>query len=139
MDLEAIKLLVDFGVFILIWLVQLIIYPGFQYADPQQFKGWHDRYTSTVTVFVMPLMLGQVAVYGYQLVYQPSIILGIQVVLIAVCWLLTFGWMVQLHGQLGKGWSSEVVAKLVRKNWVRTIAWSGVFLFDLWEMIISVS
>jgi len=57
----------DFGMLVLIWLVQLIIYPSFEFTDKDAFLGWHEKYTGLITVVVLPLMLGQLGLTLYQL------------------------------------------------------------------------
>ena len=55
--------LVDFGLFILIWLTQLVIYPSFTYFREQDLTRWHRKYTRAISYIVMPLMLGQVGLH----------------------------------------------------------------------------
>jgi hypothetical protein len=56
---------VSFGLIVLIWLVQLVIYPAFASIAPERFARWHARYTRTVTWIVAPLMLGQAGLLGW--------------------------------------------------------------------------
>ena len=60
--LATIQIMVDSGLFILIWLVQLIIYPSFRYTEEKDFVGWHARYTWVIGAIVSPLMLVQVGI-----------------------------------------------------------------------------
>ena len=53
--------LASFGLVVLIWLVQVIIYPAFAEIEPDRFAPWHAGYTRAVTWIVAPLMLAQVA------------------------------------------------------------------------------
>ena len=64
--------LASFGLVVLIWLVQVIIYPAFADIAPQRFTRWHAGYTRALTWIVMPLMLGQVALLGWLLDARPS-------------------------------------------------------------------
>ncbi|MEQ9363414.1 MAG: hypothetical protein RIF32_04185, partial [Leptospirales bacterium] len=59
--------LFHFGLVVLIWLVQLVIYPAFMYADAEQFTDWHRVYTERVSLVVVPLMLGQLVLAGARL------------------------------------------------------------------------
>ena len=51
--------LADFGLLVLIWMVQLVVYPGFKYYQRERLLEWHARYTSRISYIVGPLMLGQ--------------------------------------------------------------------------------
>ena len=64
--------LASFGLVVLIWLVQVVIYPAFAEIAPEHFTRWHAGYTRAVTWIVAPLMLGQVALLGRLLVVRPS-------------------------------------------------------------------
>jgi len=66
------RLVVDFCLVVLIWLVQLIIYPSFRYMSPEQLAIWHPKYTTLITLVVGPLMLAQVAVVGWEVVSRFS-------------------------------------------------------------------
>ena len=57
MNLEYIRLLVDAGFIVLIWAVQLVIYPSFKFYSNANLLKWHRLYTKRVTVIVLPLML----------------------------------------------------------------------------------
>jgi hypothetical protein len=54
-----IRLLLDFGLVVLIWLVQLVIYPGFKFYSPSNLALWHKIYTGRIGVAVVPMMVWQ--------------------------------------------------------------------------------
>ena len=62
MDLQLIRLLLDFGLMVLIWIVQLVIYPGLCYYKNEDLGKWHKIYTQRIGVIVGPLMIAQLAV-----------------------------------------------------------------------------
>ena len=122
MDFALIKLLIDTGLFILIWIVQLVIYPSFLYYSAQDLDRWHAAYTQRISIIVMPLMLGQVIVYGYGLLMDYRSVDIFLCVLIAFNWLVTFLWAVPLHNNIQQSENSiQARHKLVRVNWLRTI------------------
>ena len=57
--IEITRLLLDFGLCILIWMVQLIVYPSFLFFSDNNLFTWHKTYTKAIALIVMPLMLGQ--------------------------------------------------------------------------------
>ncbi|MEL7161763.1 MAG: hypothetical protein AAFN92_13465, partial [Bacteroidota bacterium] len=63
--LLGLRLAVDTAALVLIWLVQLVIYPAFLYYAEADFRGWHPVYTQRVTYVVLPVMLAQLALYAY--------------------------------------------------------------------------
>lgn len=128
------KSIIDFGLVVLIWLVQLIIYPSFQYIDKAQLSDWHSKYTVLITFVVMPLMFGQVALHGLELYRKPDLMNGLQAVLIAAVWALTFLKAVPLHSQIQSGVNlSEAIPSLITWNWPRTVIWSLIFLITFWR------
>ena len=126
----------DFGMLVLIWLVQLIIYPSFEFCDKETFTFWHEKYTGLITVVVLPLMLGQLALTGYQLTQDRSWSTIACIALIAVCWIVTFTLSVPAHNQLQTvGNEIEVVRWLVLTNWLRTIAWTAISILSIGHFI----
>jgi len=132
MSLEIIRLLFDAGLFVLIWIIQLVVYPSFSFYNSKNLKRWHDKYTKQITFIVMPLMLGQIATIGVQLWKDAtwySVLSGILVLLI---WGFTFLKFVPLHNQIAVGEVQEkIFDDLVRYNWVRTVLWSLLLMISL--------
>lgn len=132
MSLAIIRLLFDAGLFVLIWMIQLLVYPSFTFYNQDDLKRWHDKYTYRVTFVVMPLMLGQLAVTGVQLWKDTnwySILSGIIVFLL---WWSTFLKFVPLHNRISnRDFDKETLDDLVRYNWGRTVLWSVLFLLSV--------
>jgi hypothetical protein len=132
MDIELIKLLIDTGLFILIWIIQLVIYPSFLYYSEQDLNRWHAAYTQRISIVVMPLMLGQVFFYGYGILLDWQTVDIFLCVLILFNWLVTFLSAVPLHNRIQLANNSmQARQKLLRINWFRTIAWTLIFLINL--------
>lgn len=126
------KLLFDFGLVILIWTVQLIIYPSFAYYSDKNLLIWHQKYTTLITAIVMPLMLGQLILHGYSVFKHTEIINIILLIMVISAWVITFKWAVPLHGLIDEGKDlSEVIKRLVIVNWYRTAIWTLVFIVSL--------
>jgi len=129
--IETVRVALDIGMVVLIWLVQLIIYPSFKAIEPERFTAWHHTYVQRISYVVLPLMIGQAACIGLQLFSQrsPGNILSALFVLMA--WLVTFTLSVPCHNRLQKeGNASKWIDRLISTNWLRTIAWSAVFICD---------
>lgn len=124
--------IVNFGLAVLIWLVQLIIYPSFAHIDREEFTDWHSNYVRCITAIVSPLMLAQFFLAGRGLMLQPAAAEIVMFVLILLIWLSSFTLSVPCHRKLHElGKNKQIIRRLVLTNWVRTVLWSIVFLLGL--------
>lgn len=130
--IQYLKELSDFGLFVLIWLVQLIIYPSFTFMEKANLEAWHPKYTIMISVVVMPLMLLQLGSTLYLTYVSFNYILVVQSILIILLWAATFFQAVPLHNQIDSGFEIQNAAKeLVQVNWKRTIMWSLIIILNL--------
>ena len=107
--LEANRL-ASFGLNVLIWLVQIVVYPAFAEIAAERFIRWHAGYTRALTWIVTPLMLGQVVLLGWLLVVRPSPWGYLAAGTVAVAWVATFALAVPAHDKLqANGLDREVV------------------------------
>ena len=122
------RIAVDFGLLVLIWLVQLIIYPSFQYYSPAELAVWHPKYSNLITVIVGPLMLAQVLLVGWQALNRFSGFALASAVLVGLMWASTAFQAVPIHNAIAAGnATSETLNRLVSINWVRTAGWTLIF------------
>ena len=131
-SVQELRTIIDFGLVVLIWIIQLIVYPGFKYTDFQLFTQWHSQYANLISFIVIPLMLGQVAIIGIQLFNGPNWAVWISAILVALVWASTFFQAVPIHNALQASPQSvselqEYVSRLVSANWIRTVIWSCIF------------
>jgi len=82
-------------------------------------------HTRDITPVVAPLMVGELGIVSYDVYSGPCPASWIHLVLIIVIWGSTFGVQVPLHQKLSSTYSLDKVEKLVRTNWVRTVAWTA--------------
>ena len=110
-----------------LWLVQLVIYPAFQWIDPVHFSRWHYSYTGAVTWIVAPLMFIQAAgVAGRFLILPaPDGLWAVECFCTGLAWGVTFFVSVPMHARLQRARDEAAMRKLVGTNWLRTAAWSG--------------
>ena len=47
-------LAIDFAIFVLIWLVQLIVYPAFHKINVIEFVSWHRKYCNRISFSFCP-------------------------------------------------------------------------------------
>lgn len=135
MNLETIRLMTDFGLLVLIWIVQLIIYPGFAFIEFPRFDAWHKRYMVLITYVVAPLMFLQAGLVGFQIITRGNWSNWISLVLVSAVWLLTFLTAVPIHNKLGqKEGHFDRIGKLVKVNWYRTLIWSLLWVISLLDI-----
>ncbi|MCA0131851.1 hypothetical protein [Winogradskyella alexanderae] len=132
MSLDLARLIIDFGFMILIWAVQLVIYPSFGFYNETNLIQWHKKYTKRVTVIVLPLMTAQLILALIQVFQKLNWYSIVSILIIGVLWLITFKVFVPLHMSIDlEKPEKNVCSKLVNKNWVRTFLWSSLFIISL--------
>lgn len=132
MDIHEFRLLFDLGLVVLIWIVQLVIYPSFKYYTLQNLNKWHALYTKRISYVVIPLMQGQLALGIWEILNKPSAYTFGSLFLILLVWFLTFIIFVPIHQKITEGFGTqEILHALVAKNWLRTVLWTLIFVWTL--------
>ena len=131
-------LVISFGLVVLIWLVQLIIYPNFQYLPDTKRTQWHKVYTPRITAVVAPLIILQLLLCAVLLFYSISLFTVSSILLILLNLLITFFYFVPLHVKIDKNKVNYKLLKgLVDTNWYRTGLWSLLFLIALAKEVLT--
>lgn len=129
--MELVRILVDFGLVVLIWLVQLCIYPAFTYFEEKDLQKWHATYTWRITLVVLPLMFTQLLVSIYQLFIDVDSFTLSYFLLVLLTWILTFTIYVPLHKKIDTQKNKILTSsKLVSLNWLRVFLWMLIFLLN---------
>ncbi|KQC28944.1 hypothetical protein [Flagellimonas eckloniae] len=132
MSFQIIHLLLDFGLMVLIWIIQRIVYPSFIHYGTENLVGWHKEYIRKLNPIVIPLMFGQLGIYIYQVVISVTAYTIISLGIVLVIWISTFFQFVPIHSNISKGKVSEkMLRSLVKKNWIRTLLWTTLFLYSM--------
>ncbi len=110
-----------------IWFVQLVHYPLFALVGADGAVAYSLAHQSRTARLVVPLMLGEaVAAAALPFVVtaasRPWALAGL--LLLGVVWLSTALLQVPLHRRLAAAADPAAVRRLVRSNWIRTVAWS---------------
>jgi hypothetical protein len=130
--LQLARNIFDFGIVIVVWLAQAIMYPSLAHIEENVFVEWHQTYSTRIAFFVIPLLCGQAIIVGIMIYYGGSFLTLLSVAMIALCWASTFGLSVPCHARLQRfGKDLTVIRKLVRTNFIRTILWTTVFLIGI--------
>lgn len=113
----------------LVWVVQVLVYPGFRGIDRARWREQHDRHTRLMGWTVSGPWAAQGVTTAVLLVWRPT---GVPFWLPAVAAVfgaatvaVTVGVSVPCHRRLSAGYDDAVLDRLVRTNWYRTVAWSA--------------
>ena len=124
-NLLIVNIALSWGLFILIWLVQVIVYPGFRRIPAADFVNYHRWYVIRISAVVLPLMIGEAIIaIGWVWFEGYTFFNLVSGFLVAIIWLSTFLLQVPVHNQLQSGKDDMKIRRLVGTNWIRTIAWS---------------
>ena len=134
--LQTARLIIDSGMCVLIWMVQLIIYPAFHAITSARFSSWHSEYMQAIGTIVMPLMILQALFTLGSCYLRPGLWTFLALGCMLIAWAVTALYSVPAHQALqSHGYQSAVVDRLVLTNWIRTCAWSALFLISLYTAI----
>lgn len=123
---------IDFAMFVLIWVVQVIVYPVFQQVAPSRFSAWHRSYCNKIGFFVLPLMIAQLIEAASACFFVGAVLDWTKMGAVLGTWIVTFLMSAPSHRRLSKhGQDQAVIARLLSTNWIRTFLWSGVFVISV--------
>lgn len=109
----------------LIWLIQLIHYPAFRHIESTSWGHFHQAHSAMLGLLaggpmIVSLLVGLWLSYTMGTARQ-HVALGCEV----VAWIVTFGLSVPEHARLAKGKDAMAISRLIRWNWLRTMAWTS--------------
>ena len=123
--IEITRLVLDVGLLVLIWMIQLIVYPSFLFYTAKELIAWHKMYTKAIALIVIPLMLGQLGITIYQVFLVQNIFTFTSIILVVFLWGITLLKFAPMHQQISEGNTHiQLLKKLVQNNWIRTIIWT---------------
>lgn len=113
----------------LIWFVQVVHYPLFTRVGDAGYATYQSAHQQRTTLVVGPLMLIEAACAAWIVIARPITIssaLAWGGLMLLVCiWLSTGLLQVPCHNLLARGFDARIHQRLVRSNWIRTLAWSA--------------
>lgn len=112
----------------LIWFVQVVHYPLFARVGQAGFAAYareHQRRTTWVVALPMLLEAGTAVLLALRPpAGVPPALAWAGLALVGVLWASTLWLQVPQHTRLASGFDAESARRLVRGNWVRTVAWT---------------
>tara|TARA_B110000444_G_C18678653_1_gene518681 strand:- start:232 stop:621 length:390 start_codon:yes stop_codon:yes gene_type:complete len=117
-----------------IWLIQLIHYPSFEYISTKRYFEFQKLHMNRVSIIVMPVMLLESISGAYILFYifPNDKIYAFSIVLLVIIWIITGLYFSKVHSKLLHDNSLVIKKKLVQKNWSRTIIWTIRLVLIFW-------
>ena len=122
----------------IIWFVQIVHYPLFSRVGVDAFQRYELDNTRVTTYVVLPLMLVELGSAILLFWCPPSgasiVVLGVNALLVAAIWLVTFMVQVPQHARLSIAFDAVTHRRLVAGNWVRTVLWTARAILVLWML-----
>ena len=132
--IEITRLVLDVGLLVLIWMIQLIVYPSFLFYTAKELIAWHKMYTKAIALIVIPLMLGQLGIIIYQVFLVQNTYTLTSIILVVFLWGITLLKFAPMHQQISKGNTQiHLLKTLVQMNWIRTIIWTLLFVLSTYR------
>ena len=123
----------------IIWFVQIVHYPLFAAVPSQAFQAYQEKHVRRTGWVVAPPMLVEVgsalALTLYSSESLDAWLVWGGVALLLVVWGATAVFSVPLHNQLLNGFDARAHRRLLRTNWLRTLAWTLRGLFAVWLIV----
>lgn len=114
-----------------IWMVQLVHYPLMGLVGVERWREYEQAHCSRITFVVLPAMVLELA-SALLITWRSLASAGPAPVaecfgaaLLALLWLSTFLVQTPLHMRLSERFEPAEHTRLVRTNWLRTLAWSA--------------
>jgi hypothetical protein len=124
----------------LIWVIQRVHYPSMHYIEPDRFAPFEKYHCDAIGSIVAPCMLLE-AISSAALAmhcngpWQWAVLIA-GWGLLAILWGSTFWIQVPLHARLQLGKNPDTIDRLVRTNWIRTVAWSIRGALAVWMLVL---
>ena len=121
-----------------IWMCQLAHYPLLSDVGESLPRYQARNVRLTTWVVGLPMIVEALCAVAL-LIWLPgglpmwSVWLGFALVL--VIWIATMTASVPMHERLGHGYSEWAHRRLVRTNWIRTVAWTARGVLVLWMLV----
>lgn len=107
----------------LCWFVQLVHYPMFKGVRLEDFPAYQKRNFKTL-IITAPIMTLELLTGLYLLYLNLESPYMINVLLLVVIGLSTALLQVPIHLKLAQKGSSQLIRRVIRTNWIRTLSWS---------------
>ena len=127
----------------LIWLIQLVHYPLFNFVGSEEFIVFHENHKILITPVVGIVMIVEL-VTSVILLFQHTCgtrnwlsIFGI--ILLGIIWFSTIYFQIPFHNTLSSKFNENTLIMLINTNWIRTICWSirGIIVLLMLDQLLK--
>jgi hypothetical protein len=130
---EYFNIIITFGLFVLIWIIQILHYPSFNYYSKEDFSQGMISHQFGISIITIPLMLTELLVTCLLFYKAPDAYSFVSFFLVICIWLSTFFIQVPLHKKLLAGKETALIKKLILTNWIRTFLWTFKLLLIIFS------
>lgn len=110
----------------LIWVIQILHYPSYDFIDGNKFTDYQQFHTTRITYIVGPMMLIEVFTGVYLTVVNDwALLFTLNFLGLGVIWLTTLVFSIPSHNKLSLGFNPGAVSYLIKTNWIRTLTWTA--------------
>lgn len=129
--MQEIQLLTSIGLFILIWVIQIVHYPLFKYLGTDGFSEAMKLHQDRISMIVIPLMIAELgSAIGLCFLKQDLLSYALMII-VTLIWLSTFFIQVPHHNSLSHQYEIEKINALVKSNWIRTGLWTLKMILNI--------
>ena len=127
--LILVQVLTTFFMTGLIWVIQIVHYPLFEYIGKYEFIAYEKKHSKLISFIVAPMMLIELAsaiiiIISNYFTGDLYILFTIAFLLLIIIWISTMLIQVPQHRILSYSYDLKVIKDLAKSNWIRTICWS---------------
>ena len=122
----------------LCWFVQIVHYPLFLAVRKEDLPVYEQK--NFVTAYVtVPTMVVELLTGLYLLYQHQELLYYLNVALLVIIGLSTAIFQVPMHLRLMREFNEPLIHKLIKTNWIRTIAWTlrAIILFQLMNLAMA--
>jgi hypothetical protein len=136
--IDIIRLLLDFGVSLLLLFIIFVISPCFQEIQGEQLKKLSLKLHDKMLIFLAPIYSAQLCVVGIQLYSEQNPYTIGSMVLIVMSWLTGLAFLVPLLRKIesGEDISQQNKKTLYNRGWFRIAITLIMFLWSTLEVLI---
>ena len=109
----------------LIWFVQIVHYPLFARVGSEGYAAYQAGHMARTGPVVGPLMAVEAVTTAALALTRGGGLAWLGAGLLAVIWASTAFLQVPCHARLERSFDAATAARLVRSNWIRTVAWTA--------------